>query len=50
LAFHFRETGNTFEHVLLGSSGFATIEPANIAALLTYTEGRYRFERCTIRA
>jgi hypothetical protein len=39
LAFHFRQTGNTFEHVLLGSSGFATIEPANIAALLTYKEG-----------
>jgi cytochrome P450 len=39
LSFHFRQTGNTLEHVLLGSSGFATIEPANIEALLTQDKG-----------
>jgi hypothetical protein len=35
LSLHFRQTGNTFEHVILGVSGFATIDPANIATLLT---------------
>jgi cytochrome P450 len=42
LSFHFRQTGNTLEHVLLGSSGFATIEPGNIAALLTQDKGPAR--------
>ncbi|KAH8710243.1 cytochrome P450 alkane hydroxylase [Phaeosphaeriaceae sp. PMI808] len=35
LYFYFRQTGNTIEHVLLGTPGFATVDPENIAALLT---------------
>jgi hypothetical protein len=38
-SFLFRQAGNTLEHVLFGTSGFATIEPDNIAALLTQNKG-----------
>ena len=33
--FHFRQTGNTVEQVFLGTPAFATIEPANLEALLS---------------
>jgi hypothetical protein len=49
LSFHFRRTGNTFEHVLLGTSGFATIEPENIAALLGPNKG-FKFTRHDLNA
>jgi hypothetical protein len=45
-SFYFQQTGHTFEHVLLGTAGLATIEPDNIAAVLTRTKGAGGF-RCT---
>lgn len=33
--FHFRQTGNTIEQVLLGTTAFDTIEPANLEAVLS---------------
>lgn len=33
--FHFRQTGNTVEQDFLGTPAFATIEPANLEALLS---------------
>jgi hypothetical protein len=39
LTFYIRQSGNTLEHVLFGTSGFATIEPDNIEALLSSNKG-----------
>jgi hypothetical protein len=39
LSSHLCQAGNTLEHVLLGTSGFATIEPENIAAILALDKG-----------
>lgn len=33
--FHFRQTGNTIEQVLIGIVAFDTIEPANLEAVLS---------------
>lgn len=35
LLFHFRQTGETLEHVFLGRRAFGTIEPANLEAILS---------------
>ena len=33
--FHFRQTGNTVEQVVIDTTAFDTIEPANLEALLS---------------
>jgi hypothetical protein len=39
LSLHLRQAGYIFEHVIFGTSGFATIEPDNIAAMLALDKG-----------
>jgi hypothetical protein len=38
---HFKQTGRTLKYVIFGFSGLATIEPANIAAMLSDEGGLF---------
>jgi hypothetical protein len=50
LCLYFQKTGYTFEHVVLATTGFATIEPENIAALLMRDKGSTTTSACDIWA
>ena len=43
--FHFRQTGNTVEQCFIGDTAFATIDPANLEALLSTKSKDFTFGR-----
>jgi hypothetical protein len=44
--FHFRQTGYTLEQVFLGTSAFATVDPANMEAILSSNfKGKVKTQR-----
>ena len=49
--FHFRQTGSTLEQMFLRSRAFATIDPANLATILsTNFQGEHQVIRSLIRS